>query len=127
MLFETTALFAGILGIMVSGLGFAVVVARIKASKDTGNEAEATLQRAIRAHGNLTEYAPMFLFILLIAENGEVHSTWLYLMGAAFVFGRLLQIVYFFIKQVFALRVLAFWATVLPILAGALLLFFTAI
>jgi len=127
MVFETTALFAGILGVMVCGLGFAVVVARIKASKDTDTASQTTLQRAKRAHGNLTEYAPIFLIILLIAENAELHSTWIYLMGSAFLLGRLLLIAYFWIKQVFALRVVAFWATILPILAGALLLFFTAI
>ena len=35
-----------------------------------GNNGEEGLARAIRAHGNLIEYAPIFLILMLVAEMG---------------------------------------------------------
>jgi uncharacterized membrane protein YecN with MAPEG domain len=54
---------------------------------DTGN---AVLIRAIRAHGNYAEYAPMVLLLLLILALLGFESLWLHVYGAAFTLGRLI-------------------------------------
>lgn len=46
------------------------------------------LQRAIRGHGNLTEYAPIFLILMLIAEINQLPSQTLHLAGIIFTLGR---------------------------------------
>ena len=50
-----------------------------------------TLERAIRAHGNLIEYAPLFLLLLLLAEINQLNAVILHLSGASFFFGRLMH------------------------------------
>ena len=50
-----------------------------------------TLERAIRAHGNLIEYAPLFLLLLLLAEINQLNTVILHLSGASFFLGRLMH------------------------------------
>ena len=50
-----------------------------------------TLERAIRAHGNLIEYAPLFLLLLLLAEINQSNAVILHLSGASFFVGRLMH------------------------------------
>ena len=49
------------------------------------------LERAIRAHGNLIEYAPLFLLLLLLAEINQLNAVILHLSGASFFLGRLMH------------------------------------
>ena len=53
-----------------------------------GNE---TLIRAIRAQGNLIEYAPIFLMLIFIAEYNGVHPHMLYLSSILFIVARLMH------------------------------------
>tara|TARA_B100000886_G_scaffold67866_1_gene42762 strand:- start:354 stop:761 length:408 start_codon:yes stop_codon:yes gene_type:complete len=50
-----------------------------------------TLERAIRAHGNLIEYAPLFLLLLLLAEINQLNAIILHSSGASFFLGRLMH------------------------------------
>lgn len=122
MMFEITATYAAALGVMTAALGAATVVRRAKTGISWGDGGDFALQRAIRAHGNLTEYAPVFLIILLALENTGASATWLHGLGGAFLAGRVVSAVYFWVAQVFALRVIALWGALLPILVGAALL-----
>lgn len=126
MQYEITAVYAAILGLLTAGLGFATVIMRIRSGISWGHEDSFPLQRAIRAHGNLTEYAPVFLIILLILENADASHSRLHGLGAVFVAGRLVSALYFWVAQKFALRVIALWGAVLPIVAGAILLLLQA-
>jgi len=47
------------------------------------------LHRAIRAHGNLIEYAPIFLIVLALLEMTGAGNGMLHLLGVLFVVGRL--------------------------------------
>ena len=123
MFFEITATYAASLGILTAALGFATVIMRAKLSISSGDGDNGAMLRAIRSHGNLTEYMPIFLIILLLLENAAVSAIWLHALGITFVIGRALSVVYFWLSQKFVLRVLAFWGAVLPIAAGSLLLF----
>ena len=49
------------------------------------------LERAIRGHGNLTEYAPLFLILMLVLELSDASKTLLYACGTIFTLGRLMH------------------------------------
>ena len=67
---------------------------------------ENTLYRAVRGHGNLIEYAPLFLILMLIAELNGLASTYLHSSGIIFTLGRLMHgIVFSFMKPNMILRV----------------------
>ena len=67
---------------------------------------EDTLYRAVRAHGNLIEYAPLFLILMLIAELNGLSSLYLHISGSIFTVGRFMHgIVFSFMKPNLFLRV----------------------
>ena len=61
------------------------------AEATSGFGGDDAMDRAIRAHGNLTEYAPIFLLMMLIAEQGGYSSFVLHSRGGTFLLGRLMQ------------------------------------
>ncbi len=70
------------------------------------NFGEEALQRAIRAQGNLIEYAPIFLILLFIAEYNGAHPHMLYMTSTLFMIARLMHGVAFgFMKYSPFLRV----------------------
>ena len=67
---------------------------------------EETLRRAVRGHGNLIEYAPLYLILMLTAELNGLESTYLHISGAIFTVGRLMHgIVFSFMRPNLFLRV----------------------
>tara|TARA_B100000963_G_scaffold258957_1_gene227268 strand:+ start:200 stop:586 length:387 start_codon:yes stop_codon:yes gene_type:complete len=79
-----------------------------------GNEA---LNRAIRAQGNLIEYAPIFLILIFIAEYNGAHPHMLYLTGTIFLIARLMHgIAFGFMEYSPLLRVVGTLLTFLSIL-----------
>ena len=67
---------------------------------------EDTLYRAVRAHGNLIEYAPLFLILMLIAELNGLSSIYLHISGSTFTAGRFMHgLVFSFMKPNIILRV----------------------
>ena len=60
------------------------------AEATSGCGGDDALDRAIRAHGNLTEYAPIFLLMMLIAEQGG-YSSFVLHSGGTFLLRRLMQ------------------------------------
>ena len=49
------------------------------------------LQRAIRAHGNLLEYAPLFLILLFLCEFNQLNKDYLIVSATLFFIGRLMH------------------------------------
>ena len=49
------------------------------------------LERAIRGHGNLIEYAPLFLMLMLALELSDASKTLLYACGIIFSLGRVMH------------------------------------
>ena len=49
------------------------------------------LQRAIRAHGNLIENAPLFLILLFLCEINNLNTFYLHAAGIFFFSGRLMH------------------------------------
>ena len=64
------------------------------------------LERAIRGHGNLIEYAPLFLILLMALELSDASKTLLYTCGIIFTLGRLMHgIAFSFMKKNGYLRI----------------------
>ena len=64
------------------------------------------LERAIRGHGNLIEYAPLFLMLMLTLELSDASVTLLYIAGIIFSLGRLMHgIAFSFMRKNVFLRI----------------------
>ena len=65
-----------------------------------------TLERAIRGHGNLVEYAPLFLILMLLLESNGAPDSQLIYSGVAFTLGRLMHgIVFSFMTSNMFMRI----------------------
>ena len=82
------------------------------------------LNRAIRAQGNLIEYAPIMLFILFFLEASGIPELVVRILGDGFLLGRLMHgTAMGFMRSNMPLRVGGTALTLLPLLAGAIALF----
>ena len=117
-----TFTFAASLGALLVAFAFPVVVQRAKRGQPFGDGGEGALLRAIRAHGNFTEYAPLLLVLVALLELGGASETWLLVIAGVFLLSRALYALYFYVRTSLPLRIAAFWATVLPIAGASTLL-----
>lgn len=86
-----TALYAGILALLIVALGINVTVHRVRFGVSLGDGDNPQMLRMIRLHGNAVEYIPIALVMMLVYEiNGGSHVV-LHASGIALVIGRLLQ------------------------------------
>jgi uncharacterized membrane protein YecN with MAPEG domain len=86
-----TALYAGILALILITLAINVTVHRVKLRVPLGDGGNAQMRRMIRLHGNAAEYIPLALVLMAIYElNGGGH-TGLHIVGIALVAGRVVQ------------------------------------
>lgn len=84
-----TPIYAAVNILLVVGLTYLVVHHRIGKRISVGDGGHDDLTRAIRAHGNLAENAPLALLLFALLEwNGLPHWQ-LHLLGAAFTLSRL--------------------------------------
>ena len=89
-----------------------------------GKGDEELLNRAIRAQGNLIEYAPIMLFILFFLEASGIPELAVRILGDSFFLGRLMHgTAMGFMRSNMPLRVGGTALTLLPLLAGATALF----
>ena len=86
-----TALYAGILALILIALAINVTLHRVKLRVPLGDGGNAQMRRMIRLHGNAAEYIPLALVMMAIYElNGGGH-TGLHIVGSALVAGRVVQ------------------------------------
>lgn len=123
-----TSFFAAVLALMIGVLAVRVIALRgnpLFGFFRLKSDGEWSLERAIRAHGNLTENAPIFLILMLLCEWQAVAVPLsLTLWGALFVIGRVLHGVCFgFLRENLPLRVggTALTQTAIAVLALTLL------
>ena len=91
MMGSITALYAGILALLVVALGINVTVHRVRLGVPLGDGDNPQMLRMIRLHGNAVEYIPIALVLMLVYEvNGGWHMA-LHVAGIALVIARLLQ------------------------------------
>ncbi len=83
-----TSFYAGLLGLLALALAYLVVKNRRRAKVGLGAGGDAALERAIRVHGNFSEYAPLVLVLLGLAELSGAPVWLLHTCGAVFVAAR---------------------------------------
>ena len=95
MSLSVTALYAGLMGLWLLGLGFSVIRQRRRHDVSTGDGGVRALELAVRAHGNACEYVPIALILLGLAEAMGAPGWVLHLFGLMLVAGRLVHGIYF--------------------------------
>lgn len=86
-----TALWTGLLGLLMLGLAMRVVRTRITEKVIFGDGGNAVMLQRIRVHANFTEYVPMGLVLLLVLELNGAGATLLHVLGASLFAARLLH------------------------------------
>jgi len=86
-----TLLYGSLVLLLVGGLGARVSMMRGQKKTYIGDTPDNELQRAIRAHGNAVEYAPLQLILLLGLEMSGSGSMVLHCLGGAIVLVRLMH------------------------------------
>ena len=84
-----TGLYAALLGLIFIALSIQVIKARRKHMVSLGDGNIDDLQRATRAHANFSEYVPLCIILLLIAELTSQADVFLHICGIVLVFGRI--------------------------------------
>jgi len=108
---EVTLTFATVLSLFMVILAFRVLDLRgspvTKFFHKRNREIDPNdLERAIRGHGNLIEYAPLFLILMLALELSDASVTLLYMSGIIFSLGRLMHgIAFSFMRKNVFLRI----------------------
>jgi len=108
---EVTLTFATVLSLFMIILSFRVLDLRgspvTKFFHKPNREIDPNdLERAIRGHGNLIEYAPLFLILMLALELSDASVTLLYISGIIFSLGRFMHgIAFSFMKKNVFLRI----------------------
>jgi uncharacterized protein len=91
MTLSITALYAGILALIVVALAVNVTVHRTKLKVPLGDGGNPEMLRMIRVHANAIEYLPLALVLMALYEiNGGSH-TLLHVAGIVLIIGCILQ------------------------------------
>ena len=89
MLVPVTALYSGVLALILVVLGVRVGMMRVKKGVSILHGDDMELAEVIRRHANFTEAVPMALILMALIEiNGTSHAT-LHALGTALVIARL--------------------------------------
>ncbi len=76
-----------LLGFLGIGLGFTVSIIRVKVDVVHGSsmDPEDTLYKAVRAHGNTMEYAPLLALLIFLLGEGQQSAwvTWFMVLATA--------------------------------------------
>ena len=85
----TTALYAGVLGLMSIAIGFAV--GRLRGGEDgvlIGDGGRHDVLVGMRRHANFVEWTPMTLLLIALLEMNKVPANTIHIMGIALVAAR---------------------------------------
>jgi len=89
MILPVTLVIAAATGLINVWLALRIGRSRVSGKVMLGDGGEEAMTAKIRAHGNLTEYAPTVLILMALIELARGPSLWLWIVGAAFVVLRL--------------------------------------
>ena len=84
----TTALYAGILGLMSIVIGALAGRVRTQTGIFLGDSGNPEVTAAMRRHGNFVENVPMLLVLMALLELNKVDPTYLHVMGVVVVAAR---------------------------------------
>jgi uncharacterized membrane protein YecN with MAPEG domain len=91
MTLAITALYAGLLGLMLVVLSFRIAQRRLKFRIGLGTGNNPELEQAIRVHGNFIEYVPLTLVLMALLEADGAPGWALHAAGVVLVLARLLH------------------------------------
>lgn len=86
-----TSLVASLAAIALIVISVSVSLCRMKFGTKIGFGSDETLMRRIRAQANFTEYVPLVLILMGLAEYRGAASHWLWLLAGLLIAGRLLH------------------------------------
>lgn len=86
---STVALYAPFFGLLFFGLTIKTVLRRRTLATALGDAGDAQLRRAIRAHANFAEYAPLGLFLIYLCEQKSAPAILIHSICILFFVGRL--------------------------------------
>lgn len=86
-----TSIYAAFIGILLLFLSIYTIKGRRKFGVGLGDAEQIEMRRRIRAQGNLTEYAPLFLMLLGSAEYGDLSPWAVHVIGVIFISGRIMH------------------------------------
>ena len=86
-----TALYGGVLALLIIGLAGRVVGLRRSQRIGFGDGQDRALAQAIRVHANATENVPLALVLLLLLELNGAATLLLHVLGNALIIARLLH------------------------------------
>lgn len=86
-----TPLYAGLIGLLYIVLAYRISSFRVRLKIAFGDGGNPQLERAIRAHANLAENAPIALILLAAIEAQGFSVMVLHALGATLVVGRVLH------------------------------------
>lgn len=88
-----TSMVAAAAAIALIGLSISVSLRRMKAGVRLGFGDDMTLMRRIRAQGNFTEYVPLTLILLGLAEYRDASTALLWTIAGLLIVGRCLHVI----------------------------------
>jgi hypothetical protein len=91
MMLPITGCYAAALTALYLLLTARVIIYRRTRNVSLGDANDPVLAARIRAHGNLAEYAPLGLILILIAEMQGTPAIWLHVAGGLLLTGRLMH------------------------------------
>jgi len=83
-----TLLYGSILGLLLLALSVRVIFLRRTHSVGLGAGEKRDLEKAIRAHANLIEYAPLALVLMMLLEQNGAATWQIHALGATLVASR---------------------------------------
>lgn len=86
-----SAVIASACGLILILLSARVIALRRRFRISVGHQNNGELERAMRVQANFTEYAPLFLVLLALAEHQGLASWGIDVLGAVFLGGRVLH------------------------------------
>jgi uncharacterized membrane protein YecN with MAPEG domain len=89
----TTALYAGLLGLLAVAVAFPAGMLRGKLNISVGDGGNANLLLAMRRHANFIEWVPLALLLIALLELNGVSTRAIHGLGAALLVARLLHAV----------------------------------
>jgi len=84
-----TALYAGILALLITAFAINVTIHRNKLKIEAGDGGNPTMLRMIRIHGSAAEYVPLGLLLMALYEIDRGMPSALHAAGIALIVGRL--------------------------------------
>jgi len=98
-------------------LSFNAAFTRRKSGLAVGEGDNETLLRAVRAHGNFTEFTPMFLISLIVVDQLSKNCDYVGILGLLFIIGRISHALSMFLKKGI-LRVIGMMLTLVPLISN---------